>query len=192
MISGLWQQSSSRRDAKRDLRRINTRAVKISYLKSRAGWNFRAEKNRRATSNLWSRHWFGCHLSFIQRPCRMPNKAQKLFIHGPIYRRFSPISRRLVTASIVDLFVVCQSIRNCLPSSVVSHLQCTRFISSTTSSHHCCMVNLLHYPCYPSLTRLPLFYDYTRIYSSWMCSNFISFTACLVGGLPFTALYIYY
>ena len=52
----------------------------------------------------------------------MPKKAQKLFIHGPIYRWFSPISRRLVTASIVDLFVVCQSVRNCLPSSVVSHL----------------------------------------------------------------------
>ena len=108
VISRLWGQSSNRRDATRYLRsRINTRAVKISYLKSRAGWNFRAEKNRRAASNLWARHWFGGHLSFIQRPCWMPKKAQNLFIHGPIYRRCSPISRRLVTASIVGLFVVC-------------------------------------------------------------------------------------
>ena len=41
MISRLREQSRSRRNAKRDLRGINTRAVKISYLKSH---DFQAEK----------------------------------------------------------------------------------------------------------------------------------------------------
>ena len=98
VISRLREQSRSRRDAKRDLRGINTimcltAAVIESVIEAL--------------------------VSFIQRRCRMPEKAQNLFFHGPTYRRFSPISRRLVTTSSWSVCCARQSV------SIIKQYICT-------------------------------------------------------------------
>ena len=72
----------------------------------------------------------------------------------------------------VNCWSVCcvrQSVRYCLPSSVVSHLHYSVPGSYPVATN--AALALL-----PDLTRLHLFYDYTRIYYSWMCYNYANYT----------------